>query len=133
MKKEPVTIEMLATLFNNLGQPPLLCDLRLAASCLLFFAGFLKIDELARLRCCGIKFSEASMTVHIIASKTDQYWQGDSIMVTCMGTSTCPVAMTEKYYASASLSQSSSFPLFRGITRTKSGEQLCSAGSLSYT
>ena len=133
VKKEPVTVEMLAALVNSLGQPPSLSDVRLAASCLLAFAGFLRFDELARLRCCDIKFGEASMTVHITASKTDQYRQGDSIMVARTGTSTCPVAMMEKYYATASLSHSSSWPLFRGITRTKSGERLRSTGSLSYT
>ena len=73
------------------------------------------------------------MTVRIIASKTDQYRQGDSIMVARTDTSTCPVAMMEKYYVSASLSHSSSLPLFRGITRTKNGERLRSAGGLSYT
>ena len=41
VKKEPVTVEMLAALVNSLGQPPLLSDLRLAANCLLSFAGFL--------------------------------------------------------------------------------------------
>ena len=35
VKKEPVTVEMLAALVNSLGLPPSLSDLRLAASCLL--------------------------------------------------------------------------------------------------
>ena len=133
VKKEPVTVAMLATLVDSLGQSPTLSDVRLASSCLLAFAAFLRFDELAKLRCCDVKISEASMAVHITSSKTDQYRQGDSVVVTRTGTKTCPVAMMEKYYAMGSLSHSSSLPLFRGITHTRSGERLRPSGSLSYT
>ena len=133
VKKEPVTVDMLAALVDSIGQSPSLSDVRLVATCLLAFAGFLRFDELARLRCCDIRFSGASMTVRIISSKTDQYRQGDSIVVARTGAKTCPVAMMERYFAMASLAHSSSLPLFRGITRTKNGERLRSSGSLSYT
>lgn len=133
VRKEPVTVDMLAALVDSLGESPSLSDVRLAASCLLAFAAFLRFDELAKLRCCDIKIGEASMAVHIASSKTDQYRQGDSIIVARTGTKTCPVAMMERYFAMATLVQSSALPLFRGITRTKRGEQLRSSGCLSYT
>ena len=126
-------MEMLTALVQSLGVPPSLSELRLAASCLLAFAAFLRYDEMAKLRCCDIAFSEESMTVHILSSKTDQYRQGDTVLVARTGSSTCPVAMMERYFAQAGLLHSSSLLVFRGITRTKRGERLRATGGLSYT
>ena len=133
VRKEPVTAEMLTTLVQSLGVTPSLSDLRLAASCLLAFAAFLRYDEMAKLRCCDITFSSESMSVHILSSKTDQYRQGDSVLVSRTNSPTCPVAMMERYFAQAGLSHSSPSLLFRGITHTKHGERLRQAGGLSYT
>ena len=73
------------------------------------------------------------MSIHILSSKTDQYRQGDSVLVGRTGSSTCPVAMLERYYSMAALPKQSKLRLFRGIVVTKSGERLRSQGSLSYT
>ena len=133
VKKEPVTVEMLRVLVDSLGQSPSLSDIRLVASALLSFAAFLRYDEVAKLRCCDIRFSGDSMAVHLQSSKTDQYRQGDKVIVARTGSLTCPVAMMERYYSMATLSQSSSLSVFRGITKTKQGERLRASGSLSYT
>lgn len=132
-RKEPVTVDMLSALVHSMGTPPSLSELRLAASCLLAFAAFLRYDELAKLRCCDISFSETSMSIHIVSSKTDQYRQGDTVLVARTSSPTCPVSMMERYFLQAKLSHASSLLLFRGITRTKHGEKLRSAGGLSYT
>ena len=60
VKKEPVTVEMLRVLVDSLGQSPSLSDIRLVASALLSFAAFLRYDEVAKLRCCDIRFSGVS-------------------------------------------------------------------------
>lgn len=133
VKKEPVTVDMLAALVRSLGQSPSLSDVRLAASCLLAFAAFLRFDELVKLRCCDVVVGEESMSVQIISSKTDQYRQGKSVLVARTGSPTCPVAMMEKYFVMAELSCTSSLPLFRAITHTKKGERLRASGGLSYT
>ena len=73
------------------------------------------------------------MSVHIASSKTDQYRQGDSVVVARTGLPTCPVSMLEWYFNMASLSQQSKLRIFRGIVVSKSGERLHSQGSLSYT
>ena len=132
VRKEPVTVEMLSRIVGSLGTAPSLSDTRLAAACLLAFAAFLRYDDLARLRCCDIKLEVSYMTVHITSSKTDQYRQGDTVMVARTGTSTCPVAMLERYAAAASIELSSSLRLFRGIVKTKRGERLRASGSLGY-
>ena len=132
-RKEPITVEMLSKIVGSLGSAPSLLDIRLTASCLLAFAAFLRYDDLANLRCCDIKIEVSHMTVHITSSKTDQYHQGDSVMVARTGTSTCPsVAMLERYVAAAGISLSSSLRLFRAIVNTKQGERLRASGSLGY-
>ena len=85
----------LKKLAESLGSSPKLSDIRLAASALLAFAAFLRFDELAKLRCCDITFTESAMSVHIASSKTDQYRQGDTVLVARTGNATCPVAMLE--------------------------------------
>ena len=73
------------------------------------------------------------MSVRIRCSKTDQYRQGDTVLVARTGSPTCPVVMLEQYFRLGGLSHSSTLSLFRGITRTKQGERLRASGSLSYT
>ena len=56
-----------------------------------------------------------------------------SVIVAKTGSSTCPLAMLERYYAIVALPKLSKLRLFWGIVVTKSGEHLRSKGSLSYT
>ena len=133
VRKEPVTSDMMSAMVNSLGAVPSLTDVRLVAACLLAFTTFLRYDKLAKLRCCDITFSHTRMSIHIMSSKTDQYHQGDSVLVGRIGSSTCPVAMLERYYSMAALPKQSKLRLFWGIVVTKSGERLRSQGSLSYT
>ena len=133
VRKEPVTADMLLALVGSLGVSPSLSDVRLAACLLLSFAAFLRYDEISKLRCCDVTFSTESMSVRIRSSKTDQYRQGDTVLVARTGSPTCPVAMLEQYFRLGGLSHSSTLSLFRGITRTKQGERLRASGSLSYT
>ena len=94
---------MLSALVDSLGVAPSLRELRPAVSCLLAFAAFLRYDKLAKLRCCDIVFSKANMSVRILSSKTNQYWQGDTVLVVLKNTQTCPVAMLERHFAHAKL------------------------------
>ena len=101
VKKKPVSTDMLLALVESLGDNPSLSDVRLVASCLLSFAAFLRYDELAKLRCCDTTFGSTHIEVHIVSSKTDQYRQGDSVVVARSGSPTCPVAMLERYFSIA--------------------------------
>ena len=133
VKKEPVTLDMLSALVRRLTPTSSLADVRLAASSLLAYAAFLRYDELAKLRCCDISITAESMSVHITSSKTDQYRQGDSVLIVRTSSATCPVAMMERYFRLGGMESSSKRKLFRGIVHTKSGERLRAAGGLSYT
>ena len=131
--KEPITTDILVALVDSLGPTPTLADIRLAASCLLAFVAFLRYDELAKIRCCDVRSTAQSMSVHITSSKTDQYREGASVLVAKTGSPICPVAMLERYFSLAGLSHSSKLRLFRGIVHTKKGGRLRASGSLSDT
>ena len=133
VRKEPVTADMLSALVASLSESPSLTEVRLVAACLLAFSAFLRYDEVAKLRCCDVTFGPQNMTIRILSSKTDQYRQGDRVLVARTCSPTCPVAMLERYYELASLSTMSKLRLFRGVVVTKSGQRLRSQGSLSYT
>ena len=50
VKKMPMTVDMLAMIVQNALKTDSLSDVRLATACLLSYAGFLRFNELIRLR-----------------------------------------------------------------------------------
>ena len=130
-KKEPITSDMLSAMVKSCDGS--LSDLRLMAMALLAFAAFLRCDELINLRACDVSFAAGHMAISLPKSKTDQYRDGATVMVARSGTSTCPVAMLERYFDKAALTQSSTSLVFRGIVKTKTGERLRRSGGISYS
>ena len=133
VRKEPVTAEMLQAMVASVGVDPSLSQVRLLAICLVAFAGFLRCDELLKLRCSDVSFSAESMVLKINSSKTDQYRQGESLLIARTGQCTCPVEMMERYFVMGGISSGSDETLFRGIVHTKQGEKLRASGGISYT
>ncbi|KAL5497424.1 hypothetical protein EMCRGX_G013893 [Ephydatia muelleri] len=117
-RKEPVTAEMLLAMVEAAGPSPSLTEIRLLAICLVAFAGFLRCEELLKLRCADVTFNTEGMVIHIASSKTDQYREG----VARTGTATCPVSMMQRYFSMGQLMHDSQDFIFRGIMHTKSGE-----------
>ena len=132
VRKEPVSLEMLQAMVEAAGPTPSLSDVRLLAVCFVAFAGFLRCDELIKLRCKDVSFNEQGMVINIVSSKTDQYREGASMVIACTGTPTCPVSTMQKYFSMAGLSHTSD-KLFRAIVSTKNGERLRGGGGLSYS
>ena len=132
-KKKPVTVEMLQRLVASMSPSPTLVEVRLAAICLLAFSAFLRFDEIVKIRCCDLDFQPQHMVVIIRSSKTDQYRQGDQVLIARSGTSTCPVAMLEQYVCIAAIDQKSELRLFRGLVHTRNGTKLRKCGTISYT
>ena len=60
------------------------------------------------------------MTIKIRYSKTDQWRQGDKVLVARTANRTCPVAMSERYMWVTGMSWEERF-LFRPIQATKKG------------
>ena len=98
-----MSIEMLQAMVEAAGPSPSLSDVRLLAVCLVAFAGFLRCDELIKLRCNDVSFNEQGMVITIVSSKTDQYREGASLVNARTGPPTCPVSMMQKYFSMAGL------------------------------
>ena len=132
-KKEPITTEMLEAMVRDTKSSGSLSDLRLATTCLLDFAGFLRFDELINLRPCDFQLQADMMSIHIVRSKTDQLHLGDRVVVTRMGSPICPVAMMEQYLAKTGTPLNNERFLFRPIQHTRKGEVLKGTGKISYS
>ena len=133
VRKEPITADMLKAMVEAAGPDPSLTEIRLLAVCLLAFAGFMRCDELVKLKCDDITFNSESMVVRVQSSKTDQYRDGASLVIARTGLPTCPVAMMERYFHRGELESTHKGFVFRGVTPTKAGERLRKTGGLSYT
>ena len=133
LKKNPVSVDILADLVEDSFKHPTLSNVHLTAACLLAFSGFLRSDELISLRPCDIKISSNMMTVTIRHSKTDQLRKGDEVLIARTSTCTCPVTMLERYMELADIAPSSDSFLFRAVVRTKEGEKLRQSGKLGYS
>ena len=132
-RKEPITEDMLKAMVESVGPDPSLTEVRLLTMCLIAFAGFLRCDELIKLKCSDITINAESLLVNVVSSKTDQYREGSSLIVARTGTETCPVSMLERYFAMGGLCHTSHARVFRGINKTKTGEKLRKGGGLSYS
>ena len=67
----------------------------------LAFAGFLRFDELSRLRWSDISFFQDRIALYVYKSKTDQLGKGCTLVIASAGTPTCSCAMLLRYAALA--------------------------------
>ena len=130
IKKDPINIEILTAMVEDTRKSESLSNVRLTAACLLAFAGFLRFDELSKLRPVDLKIDDQKMTVVIRSSKTDQLWKGSELVIARTGTTTCPVQMLERYISMGQISKEDTRPLFRPITKSKKGR---ASGNLTYS
>ena len=89
-KKEPISPCDLKKLVKHL-QDGSLIDLRTLAASVLSYAGFLRYDEVSRLKYEHITIEP--MRIFIDCSKADQHNVGDYVYIAKTGKETCPVAV----------------------------------------
>ena len=128
-KKEPFTVEMLKAIADDAIQTDSLVDIRLAAACLLAFAGFLRYDEISNIRPCEIQFKADHK---IPRSKGDQLRQGDQVVIARTNSTSCPIAMLDWYMVKAKIPADSSLFLFRPIVAGKI-PRIRDSGQLSHS
>ena len=99
VKKEPVTPDMIFHMCQKYASVyASLSDLRTAAICVTSYAGFLRFNELAYLRCCDVKFCDHKYVELFIAkSKTDMYRKGNVVILAKTGHITCPFGLLNRY------------------------------------
>ena len=104
-----MTADMLKAMVEAAGSAPSLTEVGLLAVCLVAFAGFMRCDELVKLKCADVTFNPEGMVVKIESSKTDQYRDGASVVIARTGQVICPVG-----YDGALLSHGRGRPLIPG-------------------
>ena len=97
LEKKPMTVDMLASMVEDLKAHPTLANLRITTRSLLAFAGFLSFDEVIHIRASDITICEEMMKIQIPRSKTDQLRQGSEVLIARIRADTCPVTMLEQY------------------------------------
>ena len=133
VKKEPITVKILEAIVQDAEGSGTLTDLCLATAYLLGFSRFLRFSELINLRPCDFKIAEEMMTIKIRHGKTDQWRQGDEVVVARTANKTCQVAMLEHYMQVTGMSWEDELFLFRPIQANKNGQTLRKSGKISYS
>ena len=133
VKKAPINLEILGAMVSDTNENPTLANTRLTCACLLGFAGFLHFDELSKLQPTDLSIDKEKLTIRITHSKTDQLRKGDELLISKSTDDTYPVRMLERCMSKDGIQLSDSRPLFKGITKTKTGETLRISGSLFYS
>lgn len=72
------------------------------------------------------------MKIFLETSKGDQYRDGQSVLIARGNTCACPVAATEKYFASAGIDRNSSSYIFRKMRRNKGVCKLLDGKPVTY-
>ena len=132
-KKKPVDPTIIRSIIDRHGsEEASVKDLRIAAICSLGFAGFLRFNELSNIQPKHLTFCNGFVKIFVPGSKTDVYREGNYVYIAKLEGKYCPVAILRRYIEAANLDLSSHLPLFRPLTKTKSGYSLRNA-KLSYT
>ena len=91
-KKEAITSDMIKTLVTKYGgKNYTIPDLIFLLTCLLGFAGFLRIDKLLDVKLKHIKLQESHLEILIPKSNTDQHREGHVVYISRIKSECRPV------------------------------------------
>ena len=97
------------------------------------YPGFLRADEILKMKVCDVKIHADHMLVSVPERKNDQYRQGHVIPVIRSNKVTCPVCITCRCMVRLPLSDSNNTPLVQRIVKSKSKEYFHPCKSVSYS
>jgi len=101
---------------------------------LLSCSGFLRFNELSQLRGNDVIVKDCYLIIKIRKSKTDQYRDGDEVLISKVVSSACPYTMFLRYVDLANVDLSSDMFLFRPLYRSKEKCSLIKKNKpISYT
>ena len=96
VKKEPITVDILTSLYLRLYSENNLKNQRIICIFLVGFSGFLRSSELLNIRVSDLVFNFTYMAIFIECSKTDKYRDGAWVMIAKTGSNLCPVENVKK-------------------------------------
>ena len=117
-RKEPISATLIHDIINksDLGNP---VELRNVTMYVLSFAGFLRFDDVSRIRRSDISFREGFMVVKVLKSKNDQLRKGDEVVISQLSSSACPVELLKRYLATFKIPPDSKDFIFKPISKGK--------------
>lgn len=134
IKKCPIRPKHLRKLVRKFGSSSNILDQRICAIALLSYAGFLRYDEVSRIRRSNITFEPTYLKLFLESSKTDQEGMGEHVFIARTRRSTCPYAILKRYIKMAGMARSDTNFLFRPVVKTKSGHRFKNVEKpISYT
>jgi len=129
-RKKPLKKEDLAKVIDLLLKDDSCFSLRTAVMFAVGFAGFLRWDDLARIRVCDLEFQEECMEITLQKRKNDQLRQGSYVVVARQAGANGAVSLCEKLIREMQLQQDDL--LLSNIVKSKSGWKK-RQGSLQYS
>lgn len=124
IKKEPVTIRMLSDMFDFLFMEGNSKNQRIICASLLGYAGFLRSEELLKIKRSDIVIDSTHMCVFIESSKTDKYRDGAWIVILRTGTKLCSVVNIERYFEWLGVDETDDVHLLCNLSALKEGYKL---------
>ena len=114
-KNDPVTSQMIIELCSKFKDSDDLMIIRDLAMIVLSFAGFLRFDELSSLTCNDVTVHDRFLNLKIVHSKSDQYSQGNDVLISKGNTLACPVSIFRHYVSLSRLILNSDIYIFRPL------------------
>ena len=117
-RKEPITPELLKSI---VGGADLSNGLELRNVCLylLCFAGFLRFDDVSRIKRNQISFHTGYMSIKVEKSKNDQLRKGDEVLIAKGEGTACPVKILEEHLNRFNIDPLSDQFIFRRLIKTR--------------
>ena len=132
-KKKPVDSDVIKSIIDRFGgEEASLQDLRIAAISTLGFPGYFRFNELANIQPNHLTFYDDFVKIFVPKSKAVVYREGNWVYVAKSRRNYCPISILRRYIQAADLDLWSQLPLFRPLTKEKSGYILRN-GRLSYS
>lgn len=120
-RKMPITADQVKEVVRKFGGGNL-SELQITCLISIAFAAFLRWDDLKDLRRCNLLITGDHMSISLAKRKNDQFREGSSILVAYSRSSSCPVAVTERFLLAGQHHKSDY--LFRKVCHTKHGFSL---------
>ena len=120
-RKRPLEVDHVKRLISKFSSGDL-SNLQMTCLITLGFSGFLRWDDLSRLRRQDFVFQDDHMRIFLHKRKNDQYREGSWILIARMHSRTCPVELMQKFFLRGGHKPSDI--VFRKISHTAAGIKL---------
>ena len=121
-RNEPLSADLVRRVVSR-QEKGSVADVQLAVLFSLGYFGFLRWDNLHRLKVDSLHFEESHVAIFLNKRKNDHFREGSWVFVArCITPGPCPVAVLEKFLSVGNHAKAS--PLFRRVQKSKRGVRL---------